>query len=99
MWWYGRKVALMKPLIEILSKDVESIRSSKKLMSGSAFVTFKHPRYRDQLLQEEEDDPDNPVSSWISARSCTYFTFGRPPFASVTLSCEPGLPLRCNSKN
>lgn len=84
-WWYGRKVRLLEPLIEVLSYDLEKIRSGKKLMSGSAFVVFKQSRYRDLLLQEEEDDP---VPSWILARNNTYFSFGRPPFASVTLTCE-----------
>lgn len=87
VWWYERKITVLRPSIDFLSKDLERIHSAKKLMSGSAFVTFKHPRYRDQLLQEELED--DPVASWLpTARSYTYFSFGRPPFASVTLSCE-----------
>lgn len=85
IWWYERKIAGLRPTIAWLTEDLDRIRSGKKRISGSAFVTFKHPRHRDRLLQETEDAP---VPTWIWARSHTFFSFGRPPFASVTLSCE-----------
>jgi hypothetical protein len=84
-WWYDRRISQLKPEITALSGVLEAIRADKKSMCGSAFVTFKHSRHRDRFLKEEED---HIVSSWIWAPSYSYFSFGRPPFASVTLLCE-----------
>lgn len=89
LWWYDTKVSSMKPTIEVLKTNLETIHSGKKHMSGSAFVTFKDPHYRDKLLQEEQDESlEDAVSTFVTSRSYTYFSFGRPPFASVTLTCE-----------
>jgi hypothetical protein len=85
IWWYERRIAWLRPLIDTLAQDLDALREEKKALSGSAFITFKLPRHRDQLLQEEEG---HPVTSWIWKSSHSYFSFGRPPFASVTLSCE-----------
>jgi len=58
---------------------VSYIESAKKGLSGAAFVTFEMLNNRNHFLKEKP--------RWYELRSYAYFTFGRPPFASVTLAC------------
>eukprot|EP00927_Polykrikos_kofoidii_P069614 TRINITY_DN6515_c0_g2_i1.p1 TRINITY_DN6515_c0_g2~~TRINITY_DN6515_c0_g2_i1.p1 ORF type:complete len:880 (-),score=102.41 TRINITY_DN6515_c0_g2_i1:361-2943(-) len=80
-WWYSSRVDKFMGKIEVLDEQLTRISTGSKMLAGSAFVTFKDPRHRDVLLREGD------VFSW-SFQSFPYFSFGRPPFASVTLTCE-----------
>mmetsp|Transcript_30053 Transcript_30053/g.54793 ORF Transcript_30053/g.54793 Transcript_30053/m.54793 type:complete len:946 (+) Transcript_30053:125-2962(+) len=83
-WWYWRRARHYETLAEELEYELEQIREGKKMVAGSAFVTFREPRHRDFLLRQDGDEP----AWWILPHSSAFFSFGRPPFASVTLSAR-----------
>mmetsp|Transcript_4588 Transcript_4588/g.7973 ORF Transcript_4588/g.7973 Transcript_4588/m.7973 type:complete len:1070 (+) Transcript_4588:137-3346(+) len=84
--YYDRQINSLRPRITTLQQDLETMKSSKRQISGSAFVTFKHHKYRTKLLEEDILERSHFLAFWRSP--VTFFSFGRPPFASVTLSCE-----------
>mmetsp|Transcript_58913 Transcript_58913/g.140610 ORF Transcript_58913/g.140610 Transcript_58913/m.140610 type:complete len:956 (+) Transcript_58913:165-3032(+) len=80
-WWYWRRARYYEQWAEELELTLERIRMDKKMIAGSAFVTLKEPRHRDFLLRHDADE-----AWWILPPTNALFSFGRPPFASVTLS-------------
>merc|ERR1719296_494763 len=81
MWtrYYARQAARTHKKVIKLGMQVEQIAKNSKHISGSAFVTFADPSHRDHFLKEKPQ-------CW-KCRNYTFFTFGRPPFASMTLNC------------
>lgn len=77
--YYARKFKQKRHLVSRLCLEVERISRDKKGISGCAFVTFAEPRHRDHFLKEKPQ-------CW-QCRNFAFFSFGRPPFASVTLAC------------
>mmetsp|Transcript_8254 Transcript_8254/g.18478 ORF Transcript_8254/g.18478 Transcript_8254/m.18478 type:complete len:958 (+) Transcript_8254:137-3010(+) len=83
-WWYWRRARHYEQQAEELEFELEQIREGKKMVAGSAFVTLKESRHRDFLLRHDSDE----LAWWILPISHAFFSFGRPPFASVTLSAR-----------
>lgn len=82
---YQAKHRAMLAKVTKLRLRLLEITLSKKNLSGSAFVTFRHPTYRNQILNND------PPRCWEIQRQLaggSFYTFGRPPFASVTLKVE-----------
>eukprot|EP00927_Polykrikos_kofoidii_P069613 TRINITY_DN6515_c0_g1_i1.p1 TRINITY_DN6515_c0_g1~~TRINITY_DN6515_c0_g1_i1.p1 ORF type:complete len:882 (-),score=125.38 TRINITY_DN6515_c0_g1_i1:189-2756(-) len=79
--WYDIHIGNLMRRTELLEKQLEEISKGSKMLTGSAFVTFKDPSHSQVFLQEFGG------LCW-NFQSCSYFNFGRPPFASVTLTCE-----------
>lgn len=78
-WKYTQRLEKCKLEEARLQEELQAIVHGPKLLSGSAFVTFSKYEHRDIFLK-------NQPRCW-ELRSHTYFSFGRPPFASVTLAC------------
>jgi hypothetical protein len=80
-YWYERRRDAWSREVERLEAELQRINGEKKELSGSAFVTLTQPNYRDFIFREED------LQSLV-LNSNVYFSFGHPPFASVTLMCE-----------
>eukprot|EP00927_Polykrikos_kofoidii_P033908 TRINITY_DN28747_c0_g1_i1.p1 TRINITY_DN28747_c0_g1~~TRINITY_DN28747_c0_g1_i1.p1 ORF type:complete len:1001 (-),score=129.18 TRINITY_DN28747_c0_g1_i1:45-3020(-) len=83
--YFKRKLAKWEEQVSKLRLQLLIIQLSKKSLCGSAFVTFKHSLLRDKVLNHD------PPRCWELKRYIlggSYFTFGRPPFSSVTLRIE-----------
>jgi len=77
--WHARQQRQYAKWAAALSKQLDGIVRGPKHISGSAFITFQRPDDRDYFLRKRPH--------WWKCQSHTYFKFGRPPFASATLSC------------
>lgn len=76
---YERQSENWREQVRLLEHSLREANLSSKGMAGSAFVTFKERAMQEALLLP-------PPRCW-NCRSYTYFHFGHPPFASVTLRC------------
>jgi len=85
-WWYRRKHMQCLRKSEGLRRDLLRITLEKKQLSGSAFVTFRTMESRDIILLNELPYRCNKK---CLKKGHSLFTFGRPPFSSVTLKTEP----------
>jgi len=85
-WWYRRKHIQCLRKSEGLRRDLLRITLEKKQLSGSAFVTFRTMESRDIILLNELPYRCNKK---CLKKGHSLFTFGRPPFSSVTLKTEP----------
>mmetsp|Transcript_52214 Transcript_52214/g.122169 ORF Transcript_52214/g.122169 Transcript_52214/m.122169 type:complete len:835 (+) Transcript_52214:132-2636(+) len=76
---------------KLQDKLLEALAGLKGL-SGSAFVTFKHRSYQEHLIGSDHTTHLASVPEYLSRlrqlRPYSYFSFGRPPFGSVTLCCR-----------
>eukprot|EP00928_Gymnodinium_smaydae_P031352 TRINITY_DN23033_c0_g1_i6.p1 TRINITY_DN23033_c0_g1~~TRINITY_DN23033_c0_g1_i6.p1 ORF type:complete len:779 (-),score=121.58 TRINITY_DN23033_c0_g1_i6:117-2390(-) len=68
-----------------LEAELEEIQNGRKKISGSAFISFV-PSGSELAARSRDHFLRNKPRIW-HCRSHAWFTFGRPPFASVTLSC------------
>lgn len=78
--WYGRRQRLFKRRLEELRAKQLCIELERKRLSGSAFITFAHQNDCNLML--------NKVPPWWDCQHWFFrntFSFGRPPFAAVTL--------------
>lgn len=85
-WWYERQSEACMARSDEAKKKLLEVVLSKKQLSGSAFVTFKRREDRNSIIRKE-------LPKWWDlkgyGKGYSLFSFGRPPFASVTLKCEP----------
>lgn len=77
--YYANQLKTYRAKVARLKLEVRRIARDKKRITGSAFVTFTDPKFRDHFLKEKP-------SCW-QFRHYAFFSFGRPPFSSVTLAC------------
>jgi len=78
-WWYKRKCRNYDAKVKELTNKRNEILGGKKRIAGSAFVTFEDKAHCDHFLKARPH--------CIRCRAHAYFTFGKPPFTSVTLQC------------
>lgn len=64
-----------------LMASLSKYEKGTKYLSGSAFVTLETEEAAKALLESK-------IPCWRLDRDHAFFTFGRPPFASVTLQCR-----------
>ncbi|CAJ1337006.1 unnamed protein product [Effrenium voratum] len=79
-WWVDRQLRVYTRKYEDLQWAVSKIDSGTKQLSGSAFVTFQTEELKKDLAGE--------LPSCLTCRTYSYWSFGRPPFSSVTLRCH-----------
>jgi len=80
--WYGRRHRLVYERMEELRSRQLYIELQRKRLSGSAFITFASQGECSLML--------NKVPPWWDCNQWFFrskFSFGRPPFAAVTLFC------------
>lgn len=82
-WYYDRLAEKWRLKAENLTRERDSMCNSTLRMSGTAFATLKKADLAADLMR---------IRHCHCCRSYSYFTFGRPPFASVTLTCERAPP-------
>merc|ERR1719482_1076883 len=91
--WYRFQSRTYASRVKKLEQRLAQIESGPKRMSGSAFATFTDRKYQRYMLER-------PPGCCALLRSYTFFSFGRPPFASVTLRCmEAAHPSDVNWQN
>lgn len=73
--WRRKLLEARNEFLDEMGKQPQMLR-----MSGHAFVTFKDPKFREEMMKPER--------SWWEWRDHTEFEFGRPPFSSVTLQAR-----------
>mmetsp|Transcript_21750 Transcript_21750/g.47376 ORF Transcript_21750/g.47376 Transcript_21750/m.47376 type:complete len:839 (-) Transcript_21750:741-3257(-) len=76
---YKKKQNQCKVQLTKLAEKLRGMEKGLKGLAGTAFVTFQQKEDRDAFLQKKQP--------WYSCQNYAYFTFGRAPFASVTLTC------------
>jgi len=86
LWWYTSRLAYSKRQADFAREELLRLNMSKKSLSGSAFVTFHKADVIRKLMSM---DPPRCWEMRGKYAGFSYFTFGRPPFASVTLKIMP----------
>jgi len=84
--WYRSQIRSQERAIVRHKGQLLEKMLSRKRLSGSAFITFRTTVERNRVMAL-----DNTRCLGINMQRITgffYFTFGRPPFSSVTLRCE-----------
>lgn len=84
-WWYRRQARKSTVLAKRLRTKLLKIILGHKKLCGCAFVTFTNANEKMELLSHDKPSWWEVGRIW---RGYSHFTFGRPPFASVTLKCE-----------
>jgi len=86
-WWreiktrlLERQIRKLKFRLQELDSALEEKEQGPKLMSGSAFVTLQHAKFKDELFHDAKTRP----FLWY-LKSHSFFNFGQAPFSSVTL--------------
>lgn len=91
-WYWLKQKNSLENACKLRAKLFKLVRGQKRL-SGCAFVTFCTPEQRDRLMTRKGFTFLKLLTSVTSLRQIirgySVFNFGRPPFASVTLKCEP----------
>jgi len=94
-WYNFRRERQKKKFEQLVYKELRLILG-KKCLSGSAFVTLRDQRDCGMFLHKAPQCSE--LLRWI--RSDSVFSFGRPPFAAVTLRCQRApLPTDVNWQN
>lgn len=85
-WWYRQRFEYSMRQAQRARDELLKLSLNKKTLSGSAFVTFYRADAVTKLMSQ-----DTPRCWELRGKRSgfSYFTFGRPPFASVTLKCMP----------
>jgi len=78
-WGYLRRCRALALRIAELEAQEKNILENKKRIAGSAMITFKEKAHSDHFLRKRPH--------CLQCRAHAHFTFGKPPFTSVTLQC------------